>query len=89
MISKRNQQNRSNWLTPSDRAYVESLPGFKHAKVVPGINAYDAICVACHKPVKAGTGVRVTVRGPFSRVHKVWHHECVPGAADETVSVPA
>jgi len=55
---------------------LDQLPGFIKAKVLPGVNAYNGICEICRKVVPAGTGVRRTVKGPFSLIHKIRHHEC-------------
>jgi hypothetical protein len=59
-----------------DDNYLDSIPGFIRAKIIPGINAYKGVCEVCRKVVPAGTGIRTTVKGPFSYIHKIRHKEC-------------
>ena len=59
--------------------YLESIPGFIKVKIVSGINAYAGICEVCRKVVPAGAGIRITIKGPFSLIHKIRHKECENG----------
>jgi len=57
--------------------YLNTLPGFTKAKIRKGVNAYSAICYICKTRVEPGVGIRNTVKGPFSMIHKVAHKGCV------------
>jgi len=59
-----------------NKEYLESLPGFIKTKIKPGINAYNGVCEVCRKMVPANTGIRITIKGPFSYIHKIRHKEC-------------
>jgi len=57
-------------------SYLNSIPGYEKRAIPTRVNAYDAICEVCRKIVPAGTGIRITVKGAFSNIHKVRHKEC-------------